>query len=395
MSLLNPLSHQPTLNRTPDLGLVSGLTYGTGVSAPTGPVAPGGPSMDETPMPGSRADYYDPNVQFTNAWSTRHYAQKTIDWTQGDTFAGLPTFFQRPKDAVNIPMNVSYRMFGVSQWNQEMANNPHWRKEWGNAPKWKVLRDWAYVGVQQSKQTLLRDGVQFNEENNFFVHGRVTMPNLALAIAQNACVSEGDRIYMVLRRHEYLGAAAADPATWAMPPRSDPLSMVDGASLVADTPVAKAVEAHSRKRAFQAAMATDLDGSVSLDQCVLAPAGNKQTVDLTSAGVSFEHLSNDPLSAKRAPPAGKEYFWQWHFYTSSNRSPPRVALYCDDSDPDNTYAGDFIPLGIVTHVIGPNTRSTSQVNHARKALYPDERGPAYLESLCRLNRITVQLGCGA
>ena len=95
--------------------------------------------------------------------------------------------------------------------------------------------------------------------------------------------------------------------------------------------------------------------------------------------------------------AKSEYYWSWDPWTSHLRENPAVRLFTGNAQVDehNQYTGDFLQIGQVIHASkGTNNRTNTQVQLARKALYPQVRSKAYEQPLRVLNEIELSIGTG-
>jgi hypothetical protein len=320
-------------------------------------------------------------VQNTNGRATFHLSQNVADWQPGDTGPDQITFLERlPPYLMNESSNMrdrSYRMYGVSIFNQKMKHDPAWRHKYGPClHASEILKDFAYIGVQQSRQTLLNHHNTWNEENNFVIDGRCRMPNIWLAQAMGpvtkGCVSELNTVYICLRRHKYEGDEAAQAGAWDS-------RLSNEHRLLA--PVPRAVSNRAPPPPTHQSMTEigDINTMITgLDDADMTPVPSK------------EPLALDNVTSKSVG----EYYWSWDVWTSHLRENPPVCFYtgCDD---DNRYTGDYLQIGIVTHVSkGQNNRSTAQVTLARKALYPQVRSEAYLKQLHLLDELELSVGTG-
>lgn len=321
-------------------------------------------------------------VQNTNSRGTYHLSQNVADWQPGDTGPDQITFLERlPPFQMNESSNMrdrSYRMYGVSIFNQKMKHDPAWRHKYGSClHASEILRDFAYIGVQQSRQTLLNHHNTWNEENNFVIDGRCRMPNIWLAQAMGpstrGCVSELNTMYMCLRRHKYEGDEAAQAGAWDS-------KLSNEHRLLA--PIPRAVSNRAPPPPVHSAMTDIADLNSMMDTLVDA--------DMTPLPCKM------PLALEQnvAKSGTGEYYWSWDPWTSHLRENPPVCYYtgCEEG---NLFVGDFIQIGQVTHVSkGMNNRTNSQVTLARKALYPQVRSDAYLKPLHILDEIELSIGTG-
>lgn len=320
-------------------------------------------------------------VQNTNSRASYHLSQNVADWQAGDTGPDQITFLERLLPfQMNESYNMrdrSYRMYGLSIFNQRMKHDPTWRHKYGPClHASEILKDFAYIGVQQSKQTLLNHHNTWNEENNFIIDGRCRMPNIWLAQAMGpatrGCVSELNTMYICLRRHKYEGDEAAQAGAWDS-------RISNEHRLLA--PIPRAVS----NRAPPPPSHASLTGVSDIE----AMLNGIDDVDMTPAP-SKEPLSLENTVAKSTG----EYFWQWDVWTSHLRENPPVCYYtgCEE---DNRYVGNYLQVGQIIHVSkGMNNRTNSQVLMARQALYPQVRSEAYLKSLRLLDEIELSVGTG-
>jgi hypothetical protein len=375
-SPLGVLSSAPTSwgDRTPNVlpeGM-TGLQHGpAGIDPPVaGP--DGGFSFNGHWVTPGKADYYDGNVQHTNDRAVRHYSQNVSEWQDGDTVPDQLTWFVRPPHNPLVPgTKVSYKMHCWSDMNRKLKNDPMWRAEFGTCKTAEHFRrTFALMGVQQSKQTILREKNSWNEENNFIILGRARMPNLWLAQSEGYCVGEGASLYVLYRRHRYDGNDAADP---------------NGDVWTGGTVGSKRKEYEGRPTVGAYAKSNLVSALPDLELDAPLPTPLKEW---------------EPTAAAKTPAAvaaADEYYWSIDPYVTYTRQPPHPMMYTGDplGDPDNQFVGDWDHIGTVAHVLrGNNERSARNVTRARNALYPDEPGKDHLVDYFKLDCIEVMVRMG-
>lgn len=393
---------------------------------------PGGPSMNASYARGrDGSSFYDAGVQNTNGFTTYAVAQKTVSWVPGDTAPGLVTFMRRPvnPDSFLNQRQMSYAMFGLPEQNRRLRHEHDLRVLYGSQlSSAKLQRDYACIGVQQSKQTLLNSRDNYNEMNNFIIRGRCRMPNLWLAQATRQGVVELDVLYLLLRRHKYHGNDVLSAATWDDDTRGSGNKRARTFTRRADGP---AEDEQAIRRAFnteevrdQRAREKEATTQVNLRASIFdRDRASDRDLELnTSAEVGgyayslFDTLvdaSNTPVApavvahAKDAvsiesqsdQAAGRagDYYWSWDPWVSHDRQPPHPSLYSGsrEGDPDNQYTGDFMHVGQLIHISkGENNPTQAQIKLARRALYTKTRSVDYYEPLRQLDECEVHIGFG-
>lgn len=361
-------------------GMSGGLSYGAGLGAPTGGMD-GGPQFNAKWVKG-RSNYYDGNTGHTNDRSVRHYSQNISGWVEGDTAPDQLTWGLRPEQRVTtMTTPYSFQMFSWSTMNYRLKHDPEWRNFYGQflsaAP---LKRDFAFFGVQQSKQTLLNEKSSYNDENNFIIIGRARMPNMWLAATGDTCIGEGASLYVLWRRHEYTGNAATTDAVWDDPDANTPRTRAEILS--------EAKEAiQSRKRNLAAR-----DDGDMLNVGILKPL---EMAVPTKDPLDIDDTVNQPL--KPAEGRKKEYYWSIDPFVTYDKQAPSPTLYMGDplGDPYNHFVGDFDHIGMVTHVLrGDNARTPTNVSRARAALYPATRSKAHLVPYFKLDCVEVMVKMG-
>lgn len=338
----------------------------------------------------------------TNQTITYHAQQNMADWVKGDTGNEQITFSLAAPDSLRLHPDSrmhAYQMFSLSAWNHRMKHDPSWRKQWGaKRSAADVVRDWKYRGVQKTDQALHHANPRLSDENAFVVAGRVTLPNywLASATRNQGCISEGQSMVLILKRHEYHADYATKSNAWL--PGVTPTSSVarkgpERGSLkrkapgdAAEPTAADPKDAARRVRARVAPSeedATDaMDAMWRPDDLVAAAALP------VPAHPSLDEWQVDPIwDNGGADEDGKEYYWQWHPWVSALRTVPDPALYINA-----TGVGMHLQIGIMSHAMrGPSNFTADQVDKARRACHPLERNDAYFKPLHELDRIELHL----
>jgi hypothetical protein len=209
---------------------------------------------------------------------------------------------------MDLRMERSYVLFGITEFNRRMKHDYHLRVQYGDhTDATSVMHDWGYVGVQQSRQTLLEKAGHLNEVNNFVIKGRARMPNLWLSQNTKRNIRELDTLYIVLRRRKYDGAEALSASTWAQTTtrkRKGPDSAADAA--------------FKRRRS---------DESQSEMLQPIPP------MTLALSSVDAKTAASVSVKAEDKATSG-DYYWNWETWTSIDRSAPHPMHYSGDPQGD-------------------------------------------------------------
>lgn len=349
---------------------------GTGalsVPMPTAPIFDNGPSFNASYVPG-QTNYFDQGVQNINGRVVWHMAQNLSSWQKGDTCGDHITFVRRlsPGSARAASGPVSYPMMCLTTINWLLQHDAGTRRKYDSIDCAAVMRDFGYVGVQQSKQAGLSAG-SFNDENNFVRRGRAVMPNIWLACQRRGAVRQLHTVGLVLRRRRYRGNDALDPAAWNM---RAPQTTVE------------ARKAHTLAPSMIAPQTARLKRNISLVDPADASRKLARLSDRTAAVLAVVQVDK---------PSTHQYYWCFEPYVTVNRAPPSPCVYMGDpgGDPHNQFIGDFILVGQVLHnSTGTSECTTQQMSKAREVVYADTRSEDYIPAFRALNTIEVHLDVG-
>ena len=365
---------------------------------------PDGKAINHSDYVRGQSNFY---AEITNGTHVHHMPQNVADWQQGDTGRKQMTFFQHIKNGESMvsQRELSYRMFGLSIFNQQMCYNPQWRLKYGqqlDGPQ-MFQANFGYAGIQQKEQVTLNNTNAWNDENNFFIGGTVhNVPNIWLAQSKDddregsrplGHVSEMQGLWLILRRYEYDGDKATHEDAWQEPARK----------MRSKRPLSGAVVTPPSKRIAigHAPVPKDSDPLVKalMDKDTMgmdklfgnSPANNKVTEGGMPRGLP---VADEVSDFRRTPDAPqKQYYWRFDPYVSATRSPPPIDK-CMGSprDTNNQFIGMPLFVGIVTHVSrGPNDFTQAMAIHGQAALYPKARNAEYVQSLEKLDKVEINM----
>lgn len=387
---------------------MSGLGSGAGISESMADILPelGGPSARAKYVIGG-TDFYDGNVQFTNGFSTHHLSQDVSEWVDGDTGPGQVTFALRPTPSklANCPPglggmrpnDISYKMFGLSMLNFMLKTE--WINQFTDELSGAVVNShFSYLGVQQSKQTLLKSFSTWNEENNFIILGRATIPDIWLAQRSGRPVGETDYLWLVWRRHVVDPSDPASEQVWkpAAPASKKRALSTGGSGYLAQSKRFRGADDEDALESFmddEDALKEETDIDLPhLDDEEAVPCA--EAVPPRAISVDDDERTGtlfDPKELVYTPAEKRKFYWSLDPYVAHGQEGVPMHVLCG-TEPDNRFVGHAISVGTITHVRrGANEPNGSQSAKAVRALYPTSRGKAYHADLFTLDEITVML----
>jgi hypothetical protein len=377
--------------------------YGSTVGLPNaGLLMPPGSSLNAHWVHGkTHSDFFDQGAQFANGTATYHLAQNMSNFSPGDTCKGLPTFVERfpLAEAHDMHRKRSYNMWGLSQLNRRLKYNKSDRLKYGSHPRLGIplfMRDFGYVGVQHLQETDLN---RVNQENNFVVDGRARIPNIWLAQSWGQGVSgavrETNILWLLVRRHRFTDDDVTQPETWN--------AVVDPYPILSNGVTRASVDRRVPNAVLKARGAVDVSSSSTYWQ-------KPSQAACTELWRGATDLFADAFSPDKTPaidavqgglglqPDSDKYYISIDPWVSTNREQPPPWTYTgcvSGGDPNNVYHGDFIHIGLVTHVArGPNNRTAHQTALAREALYPEVRNEEYCHALRQLDELEIMVSDG-
>lgn len=334
-------------------------------------------------------DYYD---NTTNGFSTYHCSQTFRDHQFGDTGKAQFTFGRTTPKSQKLETDqrlTGQDMYGVSILNFLMQHDPRFRRLYGRMRDGaEVMQHWNYKGVQVPEQVGLNSfegtgAKPHASENAFVIFGRVRIPNIFLAENKRraAHVGEGMQAHLILRRHKYVGNQAAQAEAWT--PR-DPVMKLN---ISAGPPGGPTI-------ALRANQQTPIDNP-DFDPCMMMPGFTADVAEpvimdddaKTGFGAQTKRIDwcMDGGNNDADDEPGQEYYWSFDPYVSETGTNPDPEYYV------NSFGrGLYINVGMIYHALrGPNNYTPEQAAWAQAALYPAQRGRAYLKALNRIDVIEL------
>lgn len=376
-------------------GLRGGST-GTTLPLP-GAVADGGPQFNARYASGAtHADFAnDGIVQESNGRGVQHMTINPWFYEPGDVVADTPLFIRRkaPGALPDTLKECSHEMKCFTELVRHLKHDRSARHEVGaHITAKRLLDEWAYVGVLQTKtEELEKTGAPLSDLN-MIIHGRARMPNMWLANetaprTSQCSVRELHSLYMVARRYPYSGERALHEAWEPQQRRGGRKRDRTGEATTAAAATAVVPKPVAEPYADQEKKLSEMEAH--------AATASAQTTLSTASGGKLKWVAGDAPQLT-TDNAKQEYYWTLEPYTSYDRSPPPLALYTGDprGDPNNQFVGDWIYVGQVVHLAkGHNNRTPQQVKWARDAFYTDVRNMDYYPALRKLDEIEVFLQC--
>ena len=360
-----------------------GTSIGLGMSGGTGGYVKG------------LTDYYD---WTTNGFSTYHVSQTLGNHSYGDTGQGQFIFGRsaQPSERLESDQRLHGQdLYSVSILNYLMQHEPSFRKKFGSMTNSAdVMKYWNYKGVQIPAQDELNANQGYGSkpisiENGLVISGRVRVPNIFLAENKDRAdhVGEGMTVFLLLRRHPYVGDQASREESWKP---KDPVLVSrrrhNGDVSDVRSPAERSQPAYAPDPVFDATlMCPGFDAETAKDVMFDDDAKHGFGTQIARMDRCMDHGDN---KEEEAP--GQQYYWSFDPYVSKTGTNPDPEYYV------NRYGkGMYISLGLVHHSLrGPNNYTAEQASLAQKALYPAQRGTDYLIALHSLDVIELHLKMG-